>query len=271
MLLPWVIFGLFLAGIGATAVVEGRKGNPTGPPPKRAGRSWAPAAKAAAGAKAAKAAAAAKLAAAKAAALTELQRQIGRAAFIRMNRPPPGGWPDEQDAWLKANNLTPSEVYPEWGWVTPAQAHGFGGGARVVAYFDIDANHHVNWWENPPDSNGVVKFGYKDVMPSGLAQTLKGLAADLAAVGTAFGIVGLGQFVYLLNALAGNGSPQVLASSLKQDWVNLQADEGMAEAVKDGDWQKAWDRATDNGKHLAAFAAQFAPLSPPGRDGSPPS
>jgi hypothetical protein len=202
---------------------------------------------------------------AKASALAALQVRIGRQAYILANRPPPGGWPDQQTAWLNANSLSPDVVYPEWGWVTPAQANGFGGGARVVAYFDIDANHHVNWWVNPDGT-----WGYDDKSPSSFSRTLQSLASDLAVAAGVLGFVGAGQFVYLLNALGGNGSPAVLAQSLQNDWVNLQADEGMAEAVQSGDWAKAYDKAT-GGQGASNLAAQFAPLSPPGRDGSAPS
>jgi hypothetical protein len=179
------------------------------------------------------------------------------------HRPDPGASSHDIEAYLKQTGFTPYDLYPEWGWVTPAQAGGFGGGASWVAYWSWNNGaDQLNWWVNPDGSWGWHhESGGFDA-----SRTLESFAQAFTVVAAALGLVGASQFVYLLHALAGHGSPATLATALKADWDNFQASGNLAQAVKSGDWGKAWDAATKSGKQLGAIGSAWNG-HPPDRDG----
>ncbi len=196
----------------------------------------------------------------------DLQERADRAS-ARALRPSPSAAPSDIAAFLNspaAHGFGPYQLYPEWGWVTPAQAHGFGGGASWVAYWDYGNGEHVNWWVNPDGS-----WGYHHTWGGvNLGQTLDSIANVVSTTAAALGMPGAGQFVYLLHALAGHGSPAVLGAALKGDYDNLQAAGNLASAVKGGDWGKVWDQATKSGRDLSGIKAAFDG-HPPDRNGNP--
>jgi len=101
------------------------------------------------------------------------------------------------------------------------------------------------------------KSGFNLDDPSTWSAALKGLANALSIVASAFGLVGAGQFVYLLDAASGDASPQTLANALKADWDNFQNAEALATAVKNGDWETVWNAVTSSGKDLTGLLSAW--------------
>ena len=109
--------------------------------------------------------------------------------------------------------------------------------------------------------------GFNLGAPGTWAPALQDAANALQIVAAAFGLAGASQLVYTLHAVAGHGSPSELESALKSDWQNFQMSGGLAQAVETGDWKKAWDVVTTNGKELGELQHAFSPGAAPDASG----
>lgn len=84
------------------------------------------------------------------------------------------------------------------------------------------------------------------------------LGGDVLAIANVLGFVGVNvQLTLFLNALAGTSpSPATLWSALSEDYTNLIRDQKLASSIEtDGDFTKAWNIATDNGKNVGSLNA----------------
>jgi len=157
----------------------------------------------------------------------------------------------------------PLRVYPEFGW------HIAKDGSATAGY-DLGKNDSVTWSQAKDGS-----WSYHHTWGGfDLGRTLDGIADAVSIVAASFGVVGAGQLVYALHALAGHGSPDELAASLKADYNNLQMSGALAGAVQNGDWGKVWNQAMASGMNLANLQNAFSPTPAPDSHGNltvPPS
>lgn len=190
-------------------------------------------------------------------------------AAAKLQRPAPSSQPSDIADFLNGpigRYWGPVQLYPEFGWrltthEAPSGPVGFNlaetlfpVGTSLAAY-DMGPGDHVSWNVTPSG-----QWSYEHTWGGfDLGRTLESIASAVAIVGAAFGIVGLGQFVYLLNAAAGNGLPAELGSALKGDYDNFSSAEDLAKAVAAGDWSSAWNQVTARGTDLLALQNAFSP------------
>lgn len=109
--------------------------------------------------------------------------------------------------------------------------------------------------------------GFNLTQPSTWGQAFSGASKALSDLGAAFGIAGVGQFVYLLSALGGNASPSALASAFKTDYASFSDAGDLAKAVSSGDWGSAWSVVTGDAQNLADLVNAFSPSPAPDEQG----
>jgi len=197
---------------------------------------------------------------AKGLAFYEAQGVAAEKAKIMRDRPPPSAQPSDQAAYLRTAEGAawgPVHVYPEFGWT-------LGANGSASAGYDLGNQNHVTWSVSKDGS-----WSYDHTWGGfNLGRTLDGIANGVGIVAASMGLVGAGQLVYALHALAGHASPDVLAAALKADYNNFQMSGGLAQAVQNGDWGKVWNVATSNAENLGQLATIFSPTPAPDEHGN---
>jgi len=193
---------------------------------------------------------------------TAARKAVELAALVKLlrSRPRADAQPSDQIAWLKANlpGWSPMVLWPEFGWSRGAD------GKSGSASFDLAPGDHVSWYVNPDGSYGYHHtWGGFDV-----GRSLESIASDVALGAAAIGWVPLAGFIHVLTAIAYKEPLSSLGQALKDDWDTLGDEVSLATALVSGDWQKAWDAATNFGKDLTKLQGAFAPGNAPDRNGN---
>lgn len=172
---------------------------------------------------------------------------------LAKTRPAANAQPSDVKTWLDANNVFPLFAFPEWGWTV--------NGNEATASYSLANNDQVTW-----TADNAGNWHYDHAWGGfNVGQVLNAIASALAIVADASGLVFAGMFIHLLQAAANKEGLSGLATALKQDWDAIDTDEqnvGLAFAVASGDWEKAWNLATNYGTDMTAIIEAFGGTAP---------
>jgi hypothetical protein len=153
--------------------------------------------------------------------------------------------------------MSPVFAYPEMGW-------SFNGDTATASY-QLSPGDNVTWTAKS-DGSWTYEHTY-----GGVTQFVDQLASDLAsALPVAFDLAGFafaGMFVHVVEAVANGSSLQTLGQALASDWQATSNAAQLAFNLMDGDWQNAWNHATEYGKDLSGIVQAFAPGAAPDENG----
>lgn len=175
-------------------------------------------------------------------------------------RPAANSQPADIAAWLTKNNLSPLYLFPEFGW-GPSDGKPL---ERHVSY-DLGDNDHVDWWAALDGT-----WSYHHVWGGVNVGRLLDQIVNIVAIGTSLmGWPGMGTMLHTIQAIADHKPIGELGDEIKQDWTDTLDAARIAFAVLTGDFQRAWDAATDYGRDLQGLLDAFKGAPAPDRNGVP--
>ena len=177
-----------------------------------------------------------------------------------LGRPAANSEPSQIADWLRAHNLSPLYLYPEFGW-GPSEGKPL---ERHAAY-DLGDKNHVDWWA-ALDGTWSYHHVWGGVDVGRLIDTI----VSVVAVGSSLmGWPGMGTMLHTLQAIADHKPLSELGNEIKQDWQDTLDAARLAFSVITLDYQAAWDAATDYGRDLHGLLDAFNGQPAPDRNGVP--
>jgi len=172
------------------------------------------------------------------------------------SRPSASSMPADINAWCQNYGVPPLFAYPEFGWKMVPD------GTAATAAYDMGAGDHVAWTTDI-DGSWTYTHTWGGVDVGRLISDIAILASSIPAIGP-----WVGMAIDTALAIVNGESISDIGAALKNDWDAAMATYQTGYAVLTGNWQGAWDAATQQGKNLAGLLAAWSPNPAPDRFGN---
>jgi len=176
-------------------------------------------------------------------------------AEMLKSRPAANAQPSDINAWLNQWGASPVYAYPEWRWHF--------NGRDATASYDLGQDDHVQW---SADALGHWSYQHQwgGTSVGQLLDEAVGIVSKVAALG---GMWGVALMLQTAQAIADHRPIGDVVEALKTDFNDLQDGSQLAFSVLSGNWEQAWDAATNYGKDMGPLLEAFKGGPAPDRYG----
>ena len=153
-------------------------------------------------------------------------------------------------------SVSPVFTYPEFGWSF--------NGETATATYNLGPQDNVTWTAG---SDGTWHYEHTWGGFS-VGAIINDVVSTLAIIADVSGFVFLGMFLNTAQAVANHEPLSELGKALQEDWAAMQNSAQLTYALIDGDWETAWNAATQYGQNLSGIQAAWAPGPAPDVNGN---